>query len=75
MEKERKKVKGVCAGLVVGSNGASIHGGVYPALARGECTIISFESRQVAEILEFASVATNVVIEVDKKWEEKFIKK
>lgn len=75
MARERKKNRGICIGLVVGNNGKSICGGIYPALERGECRILSFENDSNApEVLEFTNTLVNTFIKVDRQWGN-FLKK
>ena len=63
---------GVCRGLVVGNKGQNIQGGVYPALERGECKILSFDHNcNAPEVIAFANTLVNTVIEVDRQWSKK----
>ncbi|WP_378952028.1 hypothetical protein [Pelosinus sp. sgz500959] len=72
MAQERKKIKGVCTGLVVRNDGESICGGVYSALMRGECRMIPLDARsEVPEVLAFANDLANTFIEVDRQWQKK----
>ena len=69
----KKKNKGVCIGLVIGNKGESILGGIYPALSREECRMISLDTdSKVPDVIEFANTLVNTFIEVDKQWKEKF---
>jgi len=69
---ENKQSKGVCIGLVIGNKGERILGGIYPALAREECRIISLATDcKAPDVTEFANALVNTFIAVDKQWEQK----
>lgn len=69
MARERKKNRGMCTGLVVGNKGKIVHGGINPALEKGDCKIISFDdSSNAPEVLEFANALANIFITVDKSY-------
>jgi len=69
MARERKKSRGICTGLVIGDKGKDIHGGVYPALKRGDCKIICFDdSSNAPEVLKFANTLANIFITVDRSY-------
>lgn len=69
---EKKKIKGICTGLVVSEQGKSICGGIYPAVKKRECRMVPLTcDREVTETLAFANILAHVFIEVDQQREKK----
>lgn len=71
---EKNKIKGVCTGLATMTQGKRTCGGIYPALERGECRMISLtNNKEDIEVLAFQETLTHVFIESDQQWEKKVI--
>ena len=69
MAKARKRCEGVFHGLYVGQQ---LDHGVYPAIARGECTILPYvEDSTIPELLQLAEVTAEAFIQADIQREKR----